>query len=258
MALTFYWRAESGTLSSPNDDYSASDTSGALTGTATFDAAAGWNGNGILLTNTVTGYYAFGATSIATRSVGCCAFLARYPTTVPSTSGYQYGPLFIGSTNDSVGFETQSGGGFRLKTSNATNGSIVLNTSGTAMSTNTWYGAIIRWDFPGNRRYIAIHALGDLVNPIASNYDDVTDMTNYQPGTEFSGSSGIRIGKTGGATQPVMHIDNVLIGSAYDDPLNLNLLITAASQYTESSGSPLILPHRSGGGMIDLSGNFRG
>jgi Ubiquitin-activating enzyme E1 FCCH domain len=47
-------------------------------------------------------------------------------------------------------------------------------------------------------------------------------------------------------------------GSDYVGATGQNVALMVSIKETLTSGSPLILPHRSGGGMIDLSGNFRG
>jgi hypothetical protein len=225
MALTFFWRCEATTLA--GDDYSAGDTTATASGTPTIAAGGARVGTNGIVTTDASDWYYFDPTSIAATDVGSAAFSIQFPSSVPG-SGYDYGISIIdaGGTNylKTRTAGAASGFGFRSAKAGVTN---TVSTTGITIDAATWYGVVIRWDFPNDLMRIEVYdAAGSLLGYAE---DSASDTSDYEPTGPFA-SFGLRIGNLSTQTN-VVYIDNVFVSDAYAEPLQNNLTITAYSSY---------------------------
>ncbi len=264
MALTFYWRAENSTTLDGTHDYSANDTT-AFNTLASFSGAAAYKGSyGILLPASTAANYKVSATDIINNaaspasSVGSAAFMIKFAGAIQTTTGLYYGfrPIDIGSSVDSIQTITGADDGsgamkFQLAIGNVSV-TAYLSTSEYCIDADNWYAVVVRWDIPGNRRRIEVYnTAGTLVG---LGEDTSTNLGSYAPGLLTE----IRWGRTAGHANDV-YLDNMFVADAYDDITATYVLnMTSYTEWGTLGSSPLLLPHRSSGGMLDLSGNFRG
>lgn len=262
MALTFFHRCEA--ENQGTGDYSAGDTTGSLT-------------NGGLITTAAKRVGTYGVEA-PTGFAGGLSFTSpggMWPSnTDPANSVgafglsfYQPTTLKLATTNVVFGFRCRNA----LSTKyiqlgyggNGTNGeknlslylvgtgSVTITTTGNQLTAGAWWGVVCRFDYPGDRLALEIYnASGTLVDSVTSTAD--------LSGVVMDDISLVSFGQHQSGTVESTYFDNVFIGDSYDEPIQNNFTIEAYADYVSSVGSPLILPHRSAGGFMNLSGNFRG
>jgi hypothetical protein len=209
MALTFYWRCESGTLDGTHD-YSAGDTTATNNNTPTYTTSArlvGSTGNGLDITTDARAM--FDAASIWTASQGAVGFWVQ--TTDFSLDSSR---KCFALTEASSGFPvriylTGAGSGstdVTAYTNDARTGQATIATSGVAMATGSKYFVTFQWNTSTNSRRVAVY--NSSLTLINANEDTSTSFTvDGTPGQVWVGNSGSWRG----------YFDNVFIGSAYGD-----------------------------------------
>lgn len=262
MPLTFFHNCENNNniVSPPN--YSAGDTTGGLINSGAFVSGQGRSGgyslrapgtfNGGLLYGTPGGIWP-GSLSSPSNGVGAIAMSMRCATSMPVAGvGTLLGMRFKGTAvNDVVGFTYAASGspdeiGMFVRNSS---GSVSVVTTGANMAAGNYYGIVGRFDIPNDLLTIEVYnAAGTLLDAVTS----TSDLGAYCPADIDSFSLGQK--QTSHAYD--VDFDNFMVASEYDAPLQSYLAIEDYRDYL--AGSQLILPYRSSGGMVDLSGNFRG
>lgn len=243
MSATLIWRCEGTTLDG-TDDYTLGDSTASLINSGVIEAAAARVGtNGL----TAPASFAGGATfnlanngifpgTLASPADLVCsfAFSMKWATAVAATSGASVGLKFQGTVaNDYIQvLTTNPGSNLTLGLRNATNGLLSLTTSGGTITADAWFGVVCRLNFATDSRKIEIYdASGVLVD---SAVDTATDLASYVP-ADIKATAGLILGQHPGAHAQATYFDNFLISTDYNAPLQNNLVITSATQYTEST-----------------------
>lgn len=240
MALTFFWRAEGATLD-VDHDFSAGDTIASLINSMTISTTAVRIGtNGLLGAVSAASSANFssvsifpGTTTAPSDSVGCMACSHQFVTAFPGSG--QNGPLRFRGTNalDAIFLETGTNK-FRLSIGNPT--STTLLTSNITISPDTWYGFVIRWDFPGNRRAIEVYDSSSVL--LEALEDTATNLSSFIP-TEVNNIMGL--GSKSGANVNTTWADCFMVGNTYNEPLQNNLTKSSYTLYDGSLGTPATL-----------------
>ena len=241
MALTFFWRCEGTTLDG-TDDYTLGDSTASLINSGAIEAAAARVGtNGLTAPASAAGGGGFNLAdngifpgTLASPSDLVCsfAFSMKWDTAVASASGTSAGFKFQGTAaNDYIQvLTTNPGSNLTLGLRNATNGLLSLTTTGSAITADNWFGVVCRLNFATDDRKIEIYnAAGTLVD---SAEDTSTDLASYVP-ADIKTTAGMILGQHSGTHAQATYFDNFIISDAYDAPLQNNLTITSATEYSE-------------------------
>ena len=225
MALTFFWRCEGATLTA-GVDYSAGDTTATAANSATIDAAAARYGtNGVLTAATATSRYGFDPTSIVNKAVGAVGFSFRFPSSLPPAANSYGVRIENAAASDTLGTEISSTY-VRLRATKNGVGSAYA-TATYSPSTATWYGVVFRWDFANDRMACELYdASGNL---LASGENTGATVSDYE--IDALTTYGLRVGNSTGAGTIVMHVDNVFVADAYDEPIQNNFGISDIDDY---------------------------
>lgn len=235
MSLTFYWRCEGTTLDETHDFSAGDATAGDLGFPASIDNAAAIVGSNGILCDGQFDTFIFDSTDLfPDPSRGAIGFWVRWPTTVaPSNAARPFVARGPDSANDTIYVRTLSTG-LRLFISSAANGSVTLDVSET-LSAGEAYFVVARWDAAETYRELTIY--DDELNVVGTAVDDSTDFSDNVPAS-LEHSTGLRLGDSEGFSQTYpMHIDNVFIADAYDEPIEENALITSFTEYGGSGGA---------------------
>ncbi len=230
MALKLFWRCEAATLDGTHD-FSAGDTVADLTGSGVppiLDAAAARLGTNGLLTDDGPSYARMDAASIYS-TVGCMAFWIQWKTTVPNT-GLNANGINITNNADTtqiINLRAATSDELRIQIRGAS--TYFLTTSGITTAIDTWYFPVMRWDLPGDRVKLSIY--NNSMTLITEVEDTSTDLSTFIP----SGIDTLRIGNSSSHADQTW-LDNVMIGDAYDDPLQDYALFTSYTDLTPAAG----------------------
>ncbi len=262
MPLTFFHNCENNANIASPPNYSAGDTTGSLINSGTFVSGQGRSGgyslrapatfNGGLSFATPGGIWP-GSLSTPTNGVGSMGFSVRCATSMPVAGvGTLCAMRFKGTAvNDVIGFSYAASGspdeiGIIVRNGS---GSVSVVTTGANMAAGNYYGVVGRFDIPNDLLTIEVYnAAGTLLDEATS----TADLGAYCPADidQFA------VGQKQTTHAYDVDYDNFMVASEYDAPLQSYLAIEDYRDYM--AGSQLILPYRSSGGMVDLSGNFRG
>src|SRR5688572_7081375 len=197
MALKFFWRCETTTLDG-TADFSSGDTTATANGAVSLDAAAGLVGTlGILCA--ANQHYRFDTASIANRLVGAMAGWIRL-TSNPSGIASLF---MVRGTSASDFYYIGTGGNWSTDTgemrlvSSSTDtggGSTTIVTSGAALSLNTAYFIVAKWDQANSLRRIEIY------NSDGSLRSSAENTSAYVAPLDLTLSTGIRFGESSGTT----------------------------------------------------------
>lgn len=263
MALTFFWRCEtSGSSAITTGDYSPGFTRIDLINSGDLSTTQARAGTYSLRHPTAV---AGGAATYASNELG-----GSWPGNAGAVGFSVYQESTFGSGNTGTGF------GFRCRNDANTHrmditytgdttgknlGVRLIGPSGTIdivaltgdqFDVDAWYGVVLRFDYANDKIRLELYnASGTLVDSATSTS---TDLSGYIP----SDWGVLVFGQASSSHPDNVYFDNYLIADSYDEPLQNNFAIASYDDYDGSLGSQLILPHRSSGGLIDLSGNFRG
>jgi hypothetical protein len=245
MALRFFWRCEGTTLDGTHD-FTAGDSTATVQGTVSIDAAAANIGSNGILVGAGNSHYRFdntdGASQIVNRSEGAIAFWFRI-TTNPSGLAPILQARGI-NANDYIAFQLNNGfatdtGIARLQyrsTDTGNPGTVNVIATGTGMSLNTWYFGVIKWDAATGTAIEVYNSSGTLIQ-------SATSAGAFVAPLDFNLNTGLRIGEAAGISM-VGHIDNVFIGSEYEDGdiFVTNRSITSYTAYDAGGGGASIVP----------------
>lgn len=233
MALTFFTRCESATLDATHDFNPNGATEAATTaGTPSISATGAKVGSSGMVFDSVTDCYRYAsATSNISKAVGSYGFWMHITNWVNGSwiiyargvAGYQANITVELTAADELDFVINQDGGTMVN----------LPTTAANLSTNTWYFVTASWDQPNHKRRIRVYsAAGTLVQEVE---DLVTTFTQpadlaFDPGLQFGDSLGMNWQG---------YLDNIFIGSAYEDADNFlaNRNITSYTQYS-TGGAP--------------------
>lgn len=209
MALTFYWRCESGTLDGTHD-YSAGDTTATNNNTPNYTTGArlvGSTGNGLLTSGDSRAM--FDAASIWTVSQGSIGFWVQ-TTDFSLDTDRKCFALTEATSNQCVRVHlTGAGSGstdVTVYTNDGRTGQATIATSGVAMATGSKYFVTFQWNTATNSRRVAVY------NSSLVLIDDTEDTSTSF--TVDGTPSQIWVGNMGSWRG---YQDNVFIGSAYTD-----------------------------------------
>ena len=219
-ATTFYWRAEGTTLSctgSPcsGDDYTAgTDTSAAATGSPAINATAALVGSNGIQINGPTEFYSLNSEdAMFNAAAGAIGFYIRIQT-FGDTATIIWMRTNSGDTGDRIAVllstVTNNHIRFRIRAS----GVGTFDLDGPAMSTDTTYFVICKWDQSVNDRRIEVYDTGGSHIAGSPVEDLTTGWTN--PGESYPITDGLSFGEVGG-TSASYYLDNIFIATAYPD-----------------------------------------
>lgn len=253
MALTFFWRCEGTTLDGTHDFTAGGNTATANNSPAISATAARIGSNGLLFDG-VSERYDFNPASIWNRLVGSAAFSFQFPTALATTGQ----PFFLcrgsASFDDTIQVQIVSTNELRLIVRDATAGAVNLDTTSVDLAAGNWYGVVIRWDQPNNRRKIEVY---NSSNALIQAVEDTS--TAFTAPASLDASNGFRIGDSGGSVGTVW-VDNVFVADTYGEPLENNLTITSYTGYSSGGSSVTKSPttaNLSLGGLSVITDAFR-
>ena len=239
MALTFYWRCESATFSTPNDDYSDGDTTPTETGTLSYNSTQAFAG-----TNAAQWEFAENAAfdSASILSGAESAIGIAYYVSIWNSDGELFTFRDASTTADFFSLRTigtSGSGNIRVRVGEDGVGGTNIDTSGLNLSTNTWYFIVVRWHETNTTVRIEVYnSSGSLIGSAAEDSSVGNWPTSANLDTVLIGDIG---------TGAEGWFDNVMFGDTYSEPLEDNYDITAASQYSSGASSGGALPLVNGG-----------
>lgn len=234
MAIRFFWRGESDTLDATHD-YSAGDTTGSSNSGCVCDSTISvvpGNTNSVYVA-AASDHFRFDNTGISSdlASVGSAAFAIKItgnPGGAPECGlklrGSSTTAANVTTTLLNTGFASNIGQ-IRFRHAGTT---LIPSSGGSALSLNTLYGVVYRWDQPNSLRRLEIYnSSGSLIEAV-ENTDAFTAPTW---GVQADG--GIRVGEDSGINV-TCGIANAMISDTYAEPLEDYLYYNS---YTEIGGS---------------------
>lgn len=184
---------------------------------------------GLRLTGTFGPRYTFAMPGLCNPSVGSIGFLVRAMAlpTAPAASLKFVGLYGVGSFNwIEVTAETD---GFvyleHSENTGQTNTDIFTQTN-VLTEVGAQYGIVARWDAGNSRRSLEIYSKS---GALLHNYTETTKFSQYVP-TELNDEMWIGGGDIGTYNSDV-HLDNVFVSDAYDEPIQENFRITSFTEY---------------------------
>lgn len=231
MALTFFWRCETETLSGTHDYTAGSDTTATANGSITLDASAARAGSLGILSNASSEQYRFDAeTTVWSRLNGTVAMWVQW-STAASAPFAQVGD--DSGFTENITLHLVGSGDLRMRIDEDGAGQSNIQTSGGLLAANTFYFVTCSWDQPNNSRRIAVYdTSGALV-------DSATDTsTAFTAPVALVGGDRFRIGELAGSG-PTWKIDNVFVGNAYLDYVTFlaNRDITSYTSFSAGSST---------------------
>lgn len=226
-AATFFWRAESTTLTAGSDlspDLSATGVSGvSISATA---VKVGTNG---IISSTTQDYYQFDPAGIISTDQGVIAGWIQAKTAMPSTQ--QTSPIAYKNSADpdaviSVGYMSGGTGEFRLFIQNENQTSLQLSTTNCNMTIDNWYFVMGRWHIDNDDREIKCYdSSGTLL-------DSVSDLTTDLAAVEPTTIDELRVAFTSSNANPIW-VDNAFVSATYGDPIeNFHSITSITPTYT--------------------------
>ena len=246
MGLSFFWRLEGTTLDGTHD-FVASGADGSATANAgaSLDAAAARIGStGGLYSASSSDQHRFDiAAELIDRLVGSIALSVRMDT---APTGFQAILALYGADGN---FVIELGADeVRASVNLEGTGETQLTTDGASLVEDEWYGIVFRWDHANDLRRIEV-------------YDDTDTLITFAESTaawtapaNLVNSSGFRLGNVSG-TDSLVHIDNVFIADAYDEPLEDNFQITSYTEYDAGGITSATLDFTGANGFFDENGD---
>lgn len=222
--VTFFWRAESATLTS--DDKSAGDTTGTVNGSSAFNATAMRVGtNGFQTVDNADSVF-FDSASIFSSAVGSAGLFIQWKTALPTNGLDANGLQFLnsGSVTDVISLRTSGSDELRLqirKNTAAGGTQVFLATTACNIAIDTWYFIVIRWDIANDDRAIECYD-GTTLGLIHETSDLTTDLSTTEP----AGVDSLRFGNTSTHASNIYH-DNFFISQQYDEPIQNFATITS-------------------------------
>ena len=228
MAIKLFWRAQTTSFDATHDRLDGTARTWTAVESVSLDAAAGYNGNGVLATAGLS-YYYINPDSIVPAAEGAIGFLIRFPTAFP-TFGDRF-TLLPTTGNQRIQIGLNGSSKFRLRLINSANTTYDLTTTATFTAGN-WYGVVARYDTVNNKRSIEVYApdgtLIEKVDDVATNYGSLGDW-----GTP---TQGLKLCNIGSATNTA-HYDNLFIADSYDELIQNNFAITSYTEYDDGTGN---------------------
>lgn len=239
MAITFFWRCEGTTLSG-TDDLPGADTSAAATGSPEISATAALVGSNGILINANNEYYSLNSEdAVLNSAAGAIGFWFRSQSFAADSDVIRL-RFNSGDSSDWVGVVTSTTTNnhlvFLFRTSGV--GYTVLDST-YAISNDTTYFVIVKWDNAANDRRIEIYnSSGTLLQ---ADEDLATSWT--APAEAYPVTDGMAFG--GPSSSINFYLDNIFIGTAWadGDAFLTNRSITSYTAYG------------AGGGTVALSGS---
>lgn len=229
MALTFFWRCESGTFSAGVDS-SAGDSTPTNSGSPTYDAAAncGVGTNGLLIDASSEQVRFDTSTSLFSTTVGAIGFLFRR--TVALSNGFR--PLQIrgNSAGNQYSLQFVSSDEIEFIVGDPDGSPVKATTTAVNLASNTVYGIVCRWDQPNSLLRIEIYTLSGAT---ATLVQGITNSSGFTAPTELAAADRFRLGDVGGTgvSGGALHIKNVFVGNTYAEPIQNNFTITDVDNY---------------------------
>jgi hypothetical protein len=244
MAVVFYSRLDSLTLDATHELTNVA-MSFTAAGTTSFASAAGFAGNG-LLCEAANSYLDSGnVETLISPSAGSCGLMIRFPSTVP-TFGDRVTVVNVNAT-EAIRLNISSNS-FQLQwTANSATVSVLANVT---LSSNTWYGVVVRWNQPNNRLELEMYdangdALGSWSHGAAFNAW-TTATRSFRVGANTSAAN------TG-------HYDNFFISDDPDEPIQNNFSINSITSYSSGAAVDLypdVEPLYYGGNLLANKSNI--
>lgn len=208
-AATFFWRAESATLTASVD--LSPDTSATATGGVSISTTAVKVGtNGVLTTN-ATDYYAFTSTGICDVTQGAVSGWIQFKTSVPASGLDVLAKCMNTGDTSEAGISTGSSQEIRLTLAAAGGTTVNLATSSCNFAIDNWYYVVASWHIANDDRAIACYnSSGTLID---SATDLATDLAAAAPGSfdEF------RVANPSSHAD-VVWVDNIFASATWAEP----------------------------------------
>lgn len=227
MALHFYWRAESATLTT-DVDYSSDMIGNNSIGFTFSPTAARVGTNGLVSTSGIAGSVYFATGDIFPNyteiqgSSGSLGYWVRCVSAIPGNSVMMGLRAYTDTASNSLSIEGSTGGTCKLHLGNTY---LPLTY---ALSTNTWYYVVARWDIPNNKRAI------ELYDTDLTLLDSASDTTTSLASAFTSAPvSFLQCGQRA-STATDIHTDNFIVSNNYDAAIVANALITDKDSYIET------------------------
>ena len=263
MALKFYWRCESSTFT--GDDYSSGDNTPTDSNITYGTDGAKVGTNGMISAASVAAQSVFTASGILANSgdidtsVGSCGYWWKAETAFPGsglTNGFR---IYYSAVGNGMYVETRSGNFLRFELANPVPESMTACEIDTALSADTWYFIVVRWDIPNDRVKLEVYtdAGGGTLNLVDSS-EVTSGVSAVINSTDLGGSTwtAIQWGVKASSTAYRTFTDNIILSDVYNAPIQGNAFITTDGDYTESTATKYlkVLTHSSAAGASGVGG----
>jgi hypothetical protein len=234
MALTFFWRFQNSLTLDGTHDFTAGDSVATAVGTATFNTTQSRDG--------YAGYYdgpldnhTFAPASILVRDQGSIAFWFRGSIWNDSAGLFRV----YGTTNtdriDVAAMGSSGTGNIRVRFARDGQVALSLTTTNSNFALGNWYFVVVKWDHATDLAGVWVYdTTGAAITNGNATTSSLVNATHY-PSTEFTI---FEVGEWAGANFDCW-IDNLFIGSAYDDgdAFLTNRDITSYTSYSAGGSS---------------------
>lgn len=234
MALTFFWRCEGTTLDGTHDFTAGDNSAAAGAGSPSISSTAARVGSNGVLIDDANEYYSFDPTSILSASVGAMACSFRFTTWLDGSTILKAFNTGASASRIQVSMGVTDELQFNIRLDGGT--TVTLSTTAANLTANNWYGVVIRWNQSASDRRIEVYdSSGTLIQAI----EDTTTAFDLP-----TGINSLSIGSFDNVGSIGLHVDNVFVGSAYDEPFEEKFTITSYTEYEGGGG---------GGGAVKIN-----
>ena len=261
MALKFYWRGESATFGA--EDYSAGDTTPTGSNLTYGTDGAKIGTNGLIGAASVSSNASFTATDILANTadvdtaVGSAGYWWKQETTLGGNGLVHGFRIYSNNTTKAFDVMTTTGGKLSLWCRNVVVEALQI-TVPTAISADTWYFVVVRWDVPNDKMKLEIYTdAGGSTTALLDEIEATSGVAAVVNSTDFGASAftllqwNVKASSSGRAFS-----DNMMLSDNYDAPLQNNAFITDYANYSESVGQPTRSRARGIPGMNNIGSRF--
>jgi hypothetical protein len=230
MALTFFWRCESTTLSG-TDDYvqSGGDTTPTAGGTPSIAAGGAFVGTNGIIAAAGQNYRFDTGTAVFDPNVGAFGMLFRI-----NTFNNQARPLMIRGATAANQYSLQLVGTDEIKfmVGDPDGSNVAATTTAANLALDTDYGLVCRWDQPNSHLVIEVYS-----DPLGTpTLLQSVDAGAFTAPTELAAADRFRIGENSGVGGS-FDIDNIFVSKTYAEPIESNFAITSYTAYSAGGAS---------------------
>jgi len=234
MALTFFWRCETDTLSG-TDDYTAGDNTASYSNSAELNAVPAHIGTNSLDAVASTGSADFVLSSDIVLSEGSVGFWFYYDADWQAAQVWR--ALDASTPNDRLQVTStgSSGSGeVRLRIGADGAGEVDVVTTGANLADATWYFVVARWDETSTTGRVEVYN--------TSLVEQGTAGENTSVGAQYwPAFANIDLMQCLGGFRKV-HADNIMVSDTYGEALEDYANYTSYTQYGASPGQVILVP----------------